>query len=54
MGWHLILSPALIVPSPVIITPFPVNALSPNKLAANVPNNSKRIPPFFLHFQMFH
>ena len=32
--------------SPALITPFPVNAL-PNILAANVPNNIGRSPPFY-------
>ena len=33
------------MPSPALITPFPVNAL-PNKLAANVPNSIETNPPF--------
>ena len=38
--------PALIItPSPVLITPFPANAF-PNMLAANIPNNTGRNPPF--------
>ena len=39
------MSPALIMPSPALITPLPVNAL-PNILAADVPNNIGRNPTF--------
>ena len=41
---------ALIVSLPALITPHPVNAF-PNILAANVPNNIRRDPPFY-HFNL--
>ena len=46
MEQHQKLSSALTTPSPALITPFLVNAL-PNELAANVPNNIGRDPPFY-------
>ena len=43
--------PALIMSLPTLITTFPVNVV-PNMLAANVPNNIGRNPPF-LSFTSF-
>ena len=46
MGPHQKFPPALIVPSPRLITRLLVNGL-PNILAANFPNNIGRNPPFY-------
>ena len=45
MGQHKKFSPAVIVPSPAVIVPLSVNRF-PNELAAKVPNNIPRNPPF--------
>ena len=44
MRWHKSL-PALIVPSPALFVPLPVNKFL-NKLAPNIPNSTPRNPPF--------
>ena len=51
MGRHYSSWPALIVPSPALIVPLPVNRLS-NKLTSKMPHNIPRNPPFaiLLHF----
>ena len=41
MRWHWKCWPALIVPSPTLIAPLPINRF-PSKLAPNVPNNILR------------
>ena len=45
MRWHLKPWPALIISSPALITPLPVNRF-PNKVAPKVPINILRNPPF--------
>ena len=47
MGLQKNFSPVLIVPTPALMTPLPVNTLS-NKLAPKLPNNFEEILLFIL------
>ena len=45
--FFLLLSPALTIPSPALIIPFPPVNKFPNKVAPNIPSNILKNPPLY-------